>query len=59
MKVFVNKELTNEDKELDLSFRQAVEAAIERQMALGKPVARFNETGAFLEYPDGTIKKEI
>ena len=34
MKVFVNKELTNEDKELDSSFRQAVEAAIERQMAL-------------------------
>lgn len=59
MKVFVNKELTNEDKELDLSFRQAVEAAIERQKALGTPVARYNEMGAYLEYPDGTIKKEI
>lgn len=59
MKVFLNSQKSNEDKELDIKFYQAVEIALERQKSSGKPVARFNETGAFLEYPDGTIKKEI
>lgn len=59
MKVFVNKELTNDDKELDFSFRQAVEIALERQKSSGNPIARYDGRKAYLEYPDGTIKKEI
>lgn len=58
MKVFLNIQKSNEDKELDIKFYQAVEIALKRQKLSGKPVARFNETGAFLEYPDGTIKRE-
>lgn len=59
MKVFINTQKSKEDQKLDDKFCRAVEIAIERQKSSGKPVARFNETGAFLEYPDGTIKKEI
>ena len=58
MKVFINTQKSKEDQILDDKFCQAIETAIERQKALGKPVARYNETGAFLEYPNGTIKRE-
>ena len=50
--------LSESDKEMDRRAKKAVSQAIERAQFLGRPVARYDETGAYLEFPDGSRQYE-
>lgn len=51
----VDETLTDEDRELDVRMKAAVEAAINRAKICKKPIARYDATNkkAYLEYPNG------